>query len=625
MTAKRLFLLAAAALAVAAAFWWNAAEAPWRQPVAGLAAYDYGLDRTPVLAVQHFANAQDAAGRIALENALIRLLDRPDLPRGARDETCRLLALIGTDRSVPALERLAADSSAGFLAIAALMDLPGPRPDEALRRALGEAPQGNREAIVGALGRRRSAAALPALVEAARGGGGLADAAFTAIGELGSPEALRALCDLVPAGDSRLVPAWAKINGASRLVTQDPAVAAPVFLGLLESPAGPGVRLAAATGLARADGAQAVERLVPVLQDPDPRVRAGVAALLPALPQSGPAIAAAWPGLDPAERLVIVRAAAGVPGSDSVLRSALSSDDPMIRCAAIDALGESGNAGAMDDLLPFLSAGSDESAAALASLSRLRAPEAAEKLRAALAQAQGPAKAALLAAAANRLDRSVLAQALKATADPDPSVRSAAFRAVGLLAGPEDLPALLAMLPDLRDPADLASWTKTLLAASKRSPDADGAAELLAAALPSAPASARPAFLLALAGLSAPRATAALSAQLHAPDAESRKAVIRILSSVRNPACQGLLLAAAREGSDPSERILALRGYLDGVKAQTDAAPETLAKAYTDAWPLADRPEEKDAILAALKALKGPAAKKAAENLSSAANAGGNP
>ncbi|HRJ73583.1 MAG TPA: hypothetical protein PLS03_15270, partial [Terrimicrobiaceae bacterium] len=153
MTALRWLLLAAAAFVVGAVFWWNAAESPWRQPVAGLAAYDYGLDRTPVLAVQHFANVQDASGRIALENALIRLLARTDLPRGARDETCRLLALIGTDRSLPVLERMAADSSAGFLAIAALMELPGPGADDALLRALGRAPQDNREAILGALRR----------------------------------------------------------------------------------------------------------------------------------------------------------------------------------------------------------------------------------------------------------------------------------------------------------------------------------------------------------------------------------------------------------------------------------------------------------------------------------------
>ncbi len=400
-------------------------------------------------------------------------------------------------------------------------------------------------------------------------------------------------------------------------------MAAPVFFGLLTSPAGPGVRLAAATGLAKADAAGAVDQLLPLLKDPDPRVRAGVAAILPSLPQSGPALAAAWPALGPAERLVIVRAAAGVPEAGDVLRSALASEDMAIRCAAISALGESGTSGVIGDLLPFLSAGSDDSAASLASLSRLQAPDAAEKLRAALAQARGPEKAALLAVAANRLDGTVLAQALAATADPDPAIRSAGFRSAGILAGPEDLPAILALLPNLHAPADLAAWTKTLLAASKSSPDADRTADLLAAALDSAPSSARPAFLLALAGLSSPRATACLSAQLHSPDGESRKAVIRILASVRNPSLQGLLLVAAREGSDPSERILALRGYLDGIKAQTDAAPEVLAKAYTDAWPLAERPEEKDAILAALKALKGPAAKKAAESLE--APSGGNP
>ncbi len=92
---------------------------------------------------------------------------------------------------------------------------------------------------------------------------------------------------------------------------------------------------------------------------------------------------------------------------------------------------------------------------------------------------------------------------------------------------------------------------------------------------------------------------------LTAPAAADRKDVIRALSAARTEGSLSLLQKTAGRAAEDSERILALRGCIETIPTldgQTNAGQVTQ---FRKVWPLTSRAEEKDAILAAIRQLKG--------------------
>ena len=106
-----------------------------------------------------------------------------------------------------------------------------------------------------------------------------------------------------------------------------------------------------------------------------------------------------------------------------------------------------------------------------------------------------------------------------------------------------------------------------------------------------------------LARLDVKEANDKLAAVLNSQDAELRKQAIRALSSARSSASLALLPVIAEKGQSNSEKILALKGYIDTIAALTDMELNMNQRfnAYSIAWKLAARDEEKAAIRSAVK------------------------
>lgn len=542
-----------------------------------LATYDYGDSRQPLMEIQSTIEKADAAKRAELEKQFIILLERPDVPTGAKDAICRWLQVIGTPASIPALEKLSADPKIGFLAVYALMSYPQPEANAALIRLLDKASPSLRSEVIGALGRRGSPESVPVLAKINE------PAAWTALGAIGSAEAVTALQKMPPSKDSTLE--WARLYGALKVLPTDKALAVSVFQSLLKSSA----RIGAVEGLIEAKDPGAQAAVQQLLQDGN----------LAAVALMGPfssALAADFEKWTPATQRAVILSSDDM----ALLRKGLDSQDELVRTAAIQALGRSTDPGAVSLLLPLLNNGKD-AAAATASLQRIRGTEADTQLRAAL---KTPSKAAVLVILAARQDRESLTAAFEATQSDDEKIRAAGFQALALLVGPDSLPKFLALLPAIKTPADRTSWNKTLQVMVQNSSDANATATLLEGALDQAPPEARPTLMAALASLQSEKAKATLNKALHSEDLDQRKAVIRILSSVRNVTSAELLLGAASEAKDPGERMLALRGYLDSLRTRTDLSPDQLFAAYQAALALATEQSEKDAIYAGIKGIK---------------------
>ena len=142
------------------------------------------------IAVQAVYN--DPAARRALEKRLAAFLGAPFTP-ATKDFVCRELALIGSPESVPALAALLPDESLSHMARYALDRIPGPEADQAMRDVLRTTQGKTRIGVINSVGVRRDARSVAALAALLNDSPQTAGAAAHALGEIGTPEAAKAL------------------------------------------------------------------------------------------------------------------------------------------------------------------------------------------------------------------------------------------------------------------------------------------------------------------------------------------------------------------------------------------------------------------------------------------------
>jgi len=199
----------------------------------------------------------DAAAGKALEARLAAVL-QSDAPRAAKDFACRMLKMIGTAESVPALAALVLDKDLSHMARFALELNCTTEAAAALREALPKVQGGTKIGTIGSLGKRRDAASVAALAELlADADKTIARAAAAALGAIGTPAAATALCDCLKQAPEGLTAAAtdACLICAERLLADgQKAAAVAVFKSLSGQDQPPHVRVAVARGLLSAAG-----------------------------------------------------------------------------------------------------------------------------------------------------------------------------------------------------------------------------------------------------------------------------------------------------------------------------------------------------------------------------------
>jgi hypothetical protein len=332
-------------------------------------------------------------------------------------------------------------------------------------------------------------------------------------------------------------------------------------------------------------------------------------------PDALAAVVESWDAGDNSRRSAAL-AAAGDSGSAATLPlidKGLASTDALVRADAVLALGRAAPGEAAARIVPLLAQTPDVSAAVKNALARLPSGKADEAMRAALADASSSAvaRATLLGALVARLDKETFPLALRLTKESDASVRTAAFAALGALAGPRDLPAVLGAASAIVKSADRRAWTKAVFAAAESAPDRAAAVNLLAASAVAPDFAEKSTLLEALAAMPGDEAKNSLRTMLASKEIETRKEVIRALASARNATARTLLAESALKATDESERTLALRGFLDTLAALNPKAADRIAE-YRRVWPVAGG-EEKSAMLSAAKDIKDAAAQRFVE------------
>lgn len=571
----------------------------------GLAAFEHGKDAGPLVRAEQLIveAAKNETLRKAAEERLLRALGSA-ATRDARSFLCRQLRTIGTARSVPQLEQLLTDPELSHMARYALGRIEDPAAAVALHRALGKTSGDRQIGIINALGDCRHRQALPDLARLlASPDSGIAEAAATALGRIGTIEAVNAL-DASRVRASRTL--GEHIDNALLLAAEHLAaegqrgVAIQVYQRFYKLGPQKQFRLAGLRGLATVGGSRAAPLLIECMKTSDPEFRRTAIALTPMAKGQyvTSALAGVLSSLPPEEQelLVLALGERDDPATVQAVAAATRSEHPSVRVAAIEALGNLGHSSAVPVLARAAAAADgNEKTVARSSLARLRGKDVDGALVRFLNLDDAKVRVEVIHALARRKTKQASGELFKLVKDEDASVRHEAIRAIGMLGKGPELGALAALGVRPKEARDRPVIEEAIETVFNRVEDKKGQAAPLLIALSSAPTEAKPMLLRLLGQTPSPQALTALYGALMDPNDSVREAALHSLAAWPDAAPAETLLTVARTFPDEQQKMLALQGYVR--MAGMSQNPTAM---YGRAMQLAERVEEKKLVLSGL-------------------------
>ncbi len=550
------------------------------------------------------------------EAKLIAVLQQADAQPQAKADACRELARIGTGDAVAALAGLLADEKLAHMARYGLETIPGPAVDEALRAALAKLKGPLLVGVIGSIGMRHDAQAVPALVKLLQDADGeVAQASARALGSIATPEAVQGLQSAlagVPAAN-RLAICEGLFRCAESLSAKGsnaPAIA--IYDALRNSPQAPHQVLAGAWRgaiLTRQNDGAAL--LLEAIRSSDPQL--ATAALTIAMEMKAAGVSAALAGelaAAPAARQIQLANVLGQRGDTAALPALLAlakAGDPAARVAAIRAATRIGDATAAAAFIALL-ADPDKSVAQAATAGLAGLPGTAVDATVIGFLLDSPDTALqlkMLEMLRQRRITSALPRLLKLMDDPNPALRSPALTAYAELAGEAELAPLLDKLVTNTRAGEISAIERALGSICGAASDPQTCEPALLAALPKASPEAKPALLRTLRVTGSAQALKAVRAAVGDSNKDIHSAAIRVLSEWKTGDAAPLLLELATTSSAPVDKILSLRGYL-GMPARADIAPPEKLAICRRAAPMIQRDDEKLLLLGALANLANP-------------------
>jgi len=550
---------------------------------------------------------------------------RSDAALEKKFDACRRLAAVADERAVPVLAGLLSDEKLSHMARYALEPIPHRSVDEALRGALARLKGELLVGVIASVGARGDAEAVEALARRANGSDvNVAKAAVAALGRIATPEAVGALGKLRAGAGRSLRPAVADASlvAAGQLLRRGRQSEAAAIYRELRRPRWPEhVRLGAFGRLLEADPDGAARQIVQALADKDAALRAvaiaGIAALRGA--KVAERFAAELPDLPPDARVLLIGALArrGGSGARPAIVKAAGGRDAGVRAAAVKALGVIGDATCVELLCKALSDGQSdaEKAAAAASLRGLRAEGVDAAIVGGMGAVSPSLRGELIAVLADRTAAGAVGELIEQARGPDEGVRSAALKALGLLAGPKDLPALVELLVKLEGDAGRSEAERAVLLVSGKIEDGPKRAEAALGALKTASATpARCSLLRVVGALGGAEAFEAVTAAMKDAAPPVRDTAVRVLAAWPDERALPALLELFGRAEGEAHRVLALRGCVRLLSLGGRPAAERL-RAYARLAGQARGARDKRLILGGLAGVADPGALKLVEPL----------
>ncbi len=570
--------------------------------------------------------------RSQFEPKLVAILKDPSTTEAAKETICRWLGWMGSEDAVPVLAKLAestandptnAAGNTGGYAVRALATIPVKSADRALVDLLASGREDRQVAVMSAIAVRGAATAIPELSKvAASKSPALSESAFQTLASLGSVEALKAILEVKAAKGNGALKNAGVINASSSLVAKGTALAdaASEKLASIARSEGPyAQRLSALRVLASAKLPAGQKEAVALLKNEDYRLRNGAAKTLAEFGTPEQLASVSWSDSPDAWVIVLKRLGQNADASSIPLyQKALGNADSNVLLAAIWGLSRSGDGKNLESLTQLLSdSNAPVALAAKSGVATLKGSDVGAQLITLEASSKPALAAILLSILADRQEHKAIDSAIAAMNSSDPALQSAGCEALSRLAASGDLGKCLTLVSSVKG-RNAENFQKAVVRATIFDPSPSAAALQIVSAFDQGDPSQKEILINVLARLEVKEATDKLGAILNSQDVDQRKQAIRALSSARSATSLALLPVIAGNGQSNSEKILALKGYIDTIEALSDLNNNDRFKAYLTAWKLASRDEEKSAIRAAVKkipAKKIPKSKEAKELL----------
>lgn len=584
----------------------------------------------------------DPQNHPALEETLIRVINSQSTP-DARSRACKMLAVVGTDKSTPVLGNLLRyglkqnihDVEIACFALAASSD---PQAGEILRKVLAESLEvksqdpAARVQIINALGTLRDRASVPALAQLAileNSDPQTATAAILALGRISNIEALNAVSEALARNVES--PSLGVLNaGYEAIISQADLRRSDtllfnttVYQRIRNSKAMPDyIRCSALLGELRADSEAAMQIILSVLRSDDALLKPTAIAAIENLPlkfDSQPFLELFTGNLlSVDDKSLLIRSIAARPDTyaQRIVALGLANPDPLIRRAAIESASQAVTSSAvLKGLVQALVESPDDQAAVAQALLRLPKDDlvdmgliqllqeflGAEPLRGNGPEAQA-AKVTLIDALGKRGNPLASAALLLQSSSTDPATLKSSYLALIRTATAADLPRLTTTLLAIGDDTLRRSCAVYLAQFIQRMEDQNSAVGVLSETL--------------LKGNLTPAQKATLVTLLSAcPTPESldrivglqneslpalKDAVVSALASWPDSTAWKPLLNVFEASDTPAHRSQALRALLEIQMEENPKATADLALRYAALLKAANSNEEKKMILAAL-------------------------
>lgn len=547
----------------------------------------------------------------ASEAELLAVLKNPDATRKQKHDACRELSRVATPKAVPVLAELLVDPEMSHMARYALEPIPDASVDAALRAALGKAEGKPLAGVIGSIGVRGDATAVPALAKfLPNKDADIAGVAARALGNIGTADAARALQaelgDASPAQLKQLCEGLLRCAESLAAEGQkDPARAIYDRLNeLTQSPHQ--IRTAALRGAVLVRGDQGVSLLQTALRDQD-YLRFASAVRVSMELDGAPVTAALADTLSgaSADRQILVIQAMGQRGDASgaaALMKTLASKETSVAVESAKALTRIHHAPALPELVK-LALGSNSELVKIARECLVGFPgDAADQAVMNLLKSDQTKTRQLGAelVGLRRIGSSTTKMLEIARSDSDPATRIAALNVLRNVAQADAIEPLLDILITAKSSDVIAATEQALLSTCSRQSDPQKYAGQFVEALAKASGSTKPTVIGLLRSVGGAEALMAVRAAAEQNDAEIRLAAQKTLCNWPTPDVLPTVMAMAKNPPSNVLKVLALRGCYRLIPLQNIADDKKIEQ-VKQVMAVSERTEEKRLALAALQ------------------------
>lgn len=493
-----------------------------------------------------------------------------------RARACQIAGEIGCIDAVPALAALLADPHLATYARSGLENIPDSSASAALITALGTLSGDNLAGVIDSLGALRNKQAVPALIALTKDTGkGVATHALAALGRIASDECIATILGHLASTDTRLRAAAAEVGlfaAEQRRLVGDKTTERAIYEACRTADV-PALLKGSATCAAILTGsADAIPLLLASLDSSDlEQRRAGLRA---ARRLDGQAVTKALVGrmhdAQPAERALLIGILVDRGGPEVIAPIALQAKCEVaeIRTAAIKALARCGT----QEVAPILTEALDgvDATSAMAGLTTLKWAGLNDYLLTAMNGKPAGVRARIIGILAERRFAVATPTFLAQATDADATVATAALKALGCLAQPEDMDRLIAVSLAAKDEGVRSQAERAInLASQGNAPDVRSAPVIKALGTTTKPADR--ALLVRILGVQGSQsALATIQALLKDADEQVREAAFRALEGWPNAAPIATMITMAADAPIPAWRILALRAGIRMAGTETD-------------------------------------------------------